>query len=342
MEPMVAAAGIDVSKDWLDVALHGRPGELRIARDGGGLGDLVAWLRRHGIGRVGLEASGGYERMVIDALQAEGFAVVRHNATRVRLLAGFRGRLAKTDRIDARVIAEATYLTTAEEAVARRRQDLDPLVDHLAYRRQLQDWKTDTENQLEHLRDKRLHRQLERHRARLALELLAVEKAIRDLVKKNEDWSRLARRLMAVPGVGEILAFTLIALLPELGSMSRRAIAALVGVAPFADDSGMRRGQRHIRGGRGAIRNVLYMAALAAKRSNPAIVAFADRLRPNKKPKVVIVACMRKLLVTLNAMLRDGTDFGHPRTRQSPGSIADGHPLVPTAHPIFAAHSEGQ
>jgi transposase len=340
METMVAVAGIDVSKHWLDVALWGRPGETRIARDVGGLRDLVAWLRRHEVDRIGLEASGGYEKAVIDTLQAEGFAVVRLNAARVRLLAGFRGRLAKTDRIDARIIAEATVLTASEEAVAQRRHDLDPLVDHLAYRRQLQDWLTDVDNQLEYQQDKRLRRMIERRRTRLKLEVAAIEKTIRQMVKQNEDWNRLARRLMAVPGVGEILAYTLIALLPELGSLSRRAVAALVGVAPFADDSGRRRGPRHIKGGRSTIRKVLYMAALAAMRSNPAIAAFADRLRPHKKPKVVIVACMRKLLVTLNAMLRDGTDFGHPR--QSPGSIADGHPLVPTANPMFAAHSEGQ
>lgn len=309
MEPMVAVAGIDVSKQWLDVALWGRSGGARVARDEHGFGELVAWLRQHEVGRVGLEASGGYEKAVIDALEVEGFAVVCLNAARVRLLAGFRGRLAKTDRIDARVIAEATMLTASEEVVARRRRDLDPLVDHLAYRRQLQDWMTDLDNQLEHVRDTRLRRRITQRRIRFVLELATLDKTIAAMVKENEDWHRLDRRLQAVPGVGPVLAHTLIALLPELGSLSRRAVAALVGVAPFADDSGNHRGARRIAGGRSTIRKVLYMAALSAMRCNPAIAAFAERLRPKKKPKVVIVACMRKLIVALNAMLRDGADF---------------------------------
>lgn len=309
MNLMVAVAGIDVSKQWLDVALWGRPGGIRVARDAGGFVELVAWLRQHAVERVGLEASGGYEIAVIDALQAAGMAVLRLNAARVRLLAGFRGRLAKTDRVDAGVIAEATMLTTAEAAVAERRRHLDPLVDHLNYRRQLLNWMTDTINQLEHTRDASLRGKMKRRHARFKLELATLDKTITAMVNQNEEWRRLSRRLQAVPGVGPVLAHTLIALLPELGTMSRRAVAALVGVAPFADDSGKRQGPRHIRGGRSAIREVLYMAALSAMRSNPAITAFADRLKPSKKPKVVIVACMRKLLVILNAILRDGTDF---------------------------------
>ena len=122
-------------------------------------------------------------------------------------------------------------------------------------------------------------------------------------------WRSLSRRLQAVPGVGPVLAHTLIALLPELGTLSRREVASLVGVAPFADDSGKRRGLRHIRGGRSAIREILYMATLSAMTHNPAIASFAARLKPNKPPKVTIVACMRKLVVILNAMIRDGTDF---------------------------------
>lgn len=312
MDLMVAVAGIDVSKHWLDVALWGRPGGVRVAQDDRGFGELVAWLRQHAVERVGLEASGGYEIAVIDALQAEGFTVLRLNAARVRLLAGFRGRLAKTDRVDASVIADATMLTATEAVVAERRRHLDPLVDHLNYRRQLQGWVTDTANQLEHTREAALRGRMKRKQARFKLELAALDKTIAAMVHQNEDWRRLSVRLQAVPGVGPVLAHTLIALLPELGTLSRRAVAALVGVAPFADDSGKRHGSRHIRGGRSAIREVLYMAALAAMRFNPAIAAFADRLRPSKKPKVVIVACMRKLLVILNAMLRDGSDFGRP------------------------------
>jgi transposase len=322
MNQMVTVAGIDVSKQWLDVALWGKPGGMRVARDGRGFGELVAWLRQHAVERVGLEASGGYEIDVIDALQAEGLAVLRLNAARVRLLAGFRGRLAKTDSVDAGVIAEATMLTTTEEAVAERRRHLDPLVDHLNYRRQLLEWMTDTANQLEHVRDAALRGRMKRKQARFKLELATLDKTIAAMVDQNEDWRRLNQRLQAVPGVGPVLAYTLIALLPELGTLNRRAVAALVGVAPFADDSGKRHGPRHIKGGRSAIREVLYMAALTAMRHNPAIAAFADRLRPRKKPKVVIVACMRKLLVILNAMIRDGTDFRRPEPAADHGHAA--------------------
>jgi transposase len=310
MNRMVAVAGIDVSKRWLDVAVWGQPDCVRVGRDDRGFGELVAWLRQRAVERVGLEASGGYEIAVIDALEAVGFAVVRLNATRVRYLAGFRGRLAKTDRIDAGVIAEATMLTAAEAVVSERRRHLDPLVDHLNYRRHLMEWLTDLTNQLEHSTTASLCRRIRQKNARLRLELATLDKTIATMVAQNEDWRHLDQRLQAVPGVGKVLAHTLIALLPELGTLDRRAVAALVGVAPFADDSGKRHGPRHIRGGRGAIRQVLYMAALSAMRSNPVIAAFAERLTPTKKPKVVIVACMRKLIVILNAMIRDGVDFG--------------------------------
>jgi transposase len=309
MDQMVAVAGIDVSKQWLDVALWGRRGDVRVGRNRHGFAELIAWLRQHTVERVGLEASGGYEVEVIDALQAEGFDVVRLNAARVRLLAGFRGRLAKTDRVDARVIAEATMLTAAEEGVARRRRDLDPLVEMLNYRNQLQEWITDCANQLEHLKDKELQRRIKRREASHRLELRTVDKRLAEMVNANPEWRSLSDRLQAVPGVGPVLAHTLIALLPELGTLSRREVASLVGVAPFADDSGKRRGPRHIRGGRSAIREILYMATLSAMRHNPAIASFAARLKPSKPPKVAIVACMRKLVVILNAMIRDRSDF---------------------------------
>lgn len=319
MAQMIMVAGIDVSKQWLDVALWRKPAKVKVSRDRRGLSELAAWLRQHAVARVGLEASGGYEVEVIDALQAQGFEVVCLNPLRVRRLAEAKGRLAKNDRADAGVIAEATVLL-ADTATRGRRRDLDPLVEHLGYRQQLLDWITDCANQLERTRDKLLRRRIAQRQTRLKAELTALDKTIDGLVSEHEDWGQLARRLCAVPGVGPVLAHTLIALLPELGSLTRRSIASLVGVAPFDDDSGKRRGPRRIKGGRSAVRHVLYMATLSAMRHNPAIAAFAARLA-GKKPKVRIVACMRKLLVTLNAMLRDGTDF----QVRAPGTPA--HPI---------------
>ncbi len=307
MAQMVLTGGIDVSKEWLDAAVWPKKAELHVTRDRAGYAELAAWLRQHGVTRIGLEASGGYEIEVMDALEDMGFEVVRLNAQRVRMLARAKGRLGKNDRADAHTIAQAAAILVEQEP-SQRRRDLDPLVEHLTYRKRLQDWMTDCVNQLEHLRDKALRARVTVRKASLTKELAQLDKRIADLVEKHEDWRALAKRLRTVPGVGPVLAHTLIALLPELGNLSRRAIAALVGLAPYDEDSGKHSGERHIKGGRAAIRQVLYMAAVSAMQHNPVITVFAQRLA-GKKAKVIIVACMRKLLVTLNAMLRDGTDW---------------------------------
>jgi transposase len=307
MAQMIVTAGIDVSKAMLDAALWPKRGELRVTRDAAGYQELAAWLGKYGAVRVGVEATGGYELAVIDALEAAGFEVARFNPLRIRRFAQSKGRLAKNDRADARTIAHATAVLV-ETSPPRRQRELDPLVEHLSYRRRLGDWITDCDNQLEHLTDQRLRQKLVRWRASLVREQAALDAMLRELVAEHDDWRELAHRLQTVPGVGPVLAQTLIALLPELGKLSRNRIAALVGVAPYDEDSGTYRGERHIKGGRKAVRDVLYMAALSAMRHNPAIAAFAARLA-GKKPKVIITACMRKLLVILNAMLRDATDW---------------------------------
>jgi transposase len=303
---MVVLAGIDVSKPWLDVALWPKKESLRVERAEPGYDRLATWLRDRGVCRVGLEASGGFEIAVIDALEDRGFEVVRHNPLRVRRLAEARGRLAKNDRADALTIAEMTY--HVDQPPHKRRRELDPLIDLLAWRRRLTEWVNDCINQLEHLTDQPLRRRIRARQARFKLEIAEVEKRLAVLVAANDDWRRLSRLLTSVPGIGPIVAVTLIARLPELGQLTRRAIAALVGLAPFDDDSGGRRGVRRIRDGRQLVRRTLYMAAIVAMRHNPAIAAFAKRLA-GKRPKVIIVACMRKLLVTLNAMLRDGDEW---------------------------------
>jgi transposase len=304
---MVIVAGIDVSKQWLDVALWPKKERLRVERDEAGFDRLAAWLRQHEVARVGLEATGGFEIAVIDALEDRGFEVVRHNALRVRRLAEAMGRLAKNDRADALAVAKMTALSTEAKAEKRRR-DLDPLNQLLLCRDQLIEWVNDCRNQLEHLTDKRLRQRIAARQAGFKREVLDIDRKVADLIAENPDWRETERRLRTVPGVGPLLAATLIARLPELGRLSRRAVAALVGLAPFDHDSGSHRGERHIGGGRFMIRRVLYMAAIAARRCNPAIAAFAGRLA-GKKPKVIIVACMRKLIVTLNAMLRDRRDW---------------------------------
>jgi transposase len=308
MAQQVIQAGIDVSKQWLDVALWPKGETLRVARDDAGLAELARWLADRRVMRVGLEASGGYERLVVDHLEAAGFEVVLLNPLRVRRFAEAKGRLAKNDRVDAQTVAQFTAIIADPAPSSGRRRDLDRLVEHLSVRRQLRAWIVDCDNQLEHLRDTALRRQIAARQAGLRGSLARLDRKLDDLVAAVGALDRRGRRMRSVPGVGPVLMHTLLALLPELGTLSRRAIASLVGVAPFDDDSGDRAGERHIAGGRQAVRDALYMAALVAKRHNPVIAAFAKRLA-GKKPKVIIVACMRKLLVMLNAMLRDGRDW---------------------------------
>lgn len=307
MAQMVTYAGIDVSKDWLDVALFPAREALQVGCDAAGLKELMVWLRRHNVARIGVEASGGFEIRVMDDLADAGLEVIRFNARAVRMFAKVTGRLAKNDKADARTIARLTAVE-ADKIAAKRRRDLDPLVEHLHLRSQYRDWINDCENQLEHAKQPDLRDQIEARQKQFKSWLALLDKKIAILIAAHEDWRVLAERLRSVPGVGPVLAGTLIALLPELGSVPRRTISALVGVAPCDDDSGHRHGERHIKGGRYAVRHVLYMSTLRAMRCNPQIAAFAQRLK-GKKPKVIITACMRKLLVMLNAMVRDGTNW---------------------------------
>jgi transposase len=274
MAQIVVTAGIDVSKGWLNAALWPTRAELQVEQSPSGYAQLAAWLTEQAVMRVGLEASGGYEIAAIDALETAGFEVVRFNTRRIRLFALAKGRLAKNDRADARTIAQATAVLLDQPPPARRRE-LDPLVEHLTYRRQLCAWITDCAHQLEHLRDAALRRTIARRRATLQRELAALELTLARLVAGDKSWRDLDRRLRQVPGIGAVSAQTLIAWLPELGHLSRRAIACLVGVAPFDDNSGKHTGERHIKGGRAAVRDVLYMAALTARRCNPVIARFA-------------------------------------------------------------------
>lgn len=307
MAHRVVDVGVDVSKPWLDVALWPTRETTRVSRDAAGLDELASWLTLHDVGRIGVEASGGYEREVIDTLQALGFDVLLLNPLRVRRFAQAKGRLAKNDRADARTIAQFVSVMIDAPQPARRRE-LDLLVEHLTLRRQLLGWLTDCTNQREHLKDVELRAIIQRQQAKFEDVVATIEARLAKLVAEHDDWSALSRRLRTVPGVGPVLAQTLIALLPELGALSGRAIASLVGLAPFDHDSGKYAGERHIKGGRQAVRNVLYMATLSARYHNPRIAAFAQRLA-GKKFKVIMVACMHKLLVMLNAMVRDRADW---------------------------------
>ena len=310
MAQHVRIVGIDTGKEHLIVACPSLGIGLGVTNDRSGHATLVAWCAEHGIAVAAIEASGGYERAVIAHLREAGLVVHRLNPLRVRRFAQARGRLAKNDRIDAETIALYAASFADERAVVAHDPGREALREHMLVRTHTLDTIADLHNQLEHVRDRSLRALLKARIAAFTRSLKALDRRIADLVLAIPDLAALATRLRSVPGVGPVLAHTLLALLPELGQLTRREIASLVGVAPFDNDSGKRRGRRSIHGGRAAIRTVLYMAALVAKRCNPAMRSFAERLK-GKPAKVIITACMRKLLTILNAIARDQATWKH-------------------------------
>lgn len=297
--------GIDVAKDFIDVALADGGGCRRMGTDAAGLDGLVSWLLALGPDVVaGLEASGGYERVVMRCLHEAAIAVRLVDPARVRQFARAMGVKAKNDRLDAAVIA--AFVATVDGAVTVAAPGRERLCEHVRHRRQLLEAITAIDNQARLTDDPGLRSLAAERRNLLRRQVDEVEHRIVRLIDADEAMSKTFGLLRSVPGVGPVLAWTLIAEMPELGSLDRWKVAALAGVAPYDRDSGGHNGKRMIHGGRAGVRKVLYMAAIAAARCNPPIRAFHQRLRDQgKPPKVAITACMRKLLITLNAIARD-------------------------------------
>lgn len=294
--------GIDISKARLDITVH-ESGEQWVEwYDGPGLARLVARLKALQPARIVLEASGGLEARLVVELAAASLAVAMVNPKRVRDFAKAKGLLAKTDRLDAGALAH--FAAALQPPLTRLpSEDEQRLAELVTRRRQVVEMLTAEQNRLR-TAPARLRERIGRHIAWLEAELNALNTDIHDFIGQHPHWQDDADRLDSVPGIGPVTAATLLADLPELGQLNRKRIAALVGVAPFNHDSGRRRGQRRIRGGRTAVRNVLYMATLSATRFNPVIRAFYERLRrAGKEKKVALTACMRKLLTILNAMI---------------------------------------
>ena len=303
--PPAVFVGIDVAKDRLDIHLLPMGEAIAVPRDGEGLAQLVARLTPLAPGLVVVEATGGFEITVAAALFGAGLPLAVVNPRRVRDFARALGILAKTDAIDAKVLAlfAERVRPPVRPLPAAEASELAELV---ARRRQLIDMITAEGNRRRQLRDKRLLRRLDAHILWLNKELSSTDTDLRQRIETSEAWRRADELLTSVPGIGPKVAGVLIAELPELGQLDRRRIAALVGVAPVNVDSGTHRGRRHVRGGRASVRSALYMAALVATRHNPAIRDFYQRLiaRGTAK-KAGIVAAMRKLLTILNAIIRD-------------------------------------
>lgn len=297
--------GIDVAKDRLDV--HVRPsGEaFAVARDGEGLAMLTARLRALEPCLIVLEATGGFEVTVAAALAANQLPLAVVNPRQIRDFARATGKLAKTDALDAAAIAHfAEAIRPAPRPVPDEQSRA--LGELVVRRRQVVEMIVAESQRCRQLTQRRLLRRIERHLASLQQELSEIERELDSAIRGTPAWRENDDLLRSVPGVGNATARTLLAELPELGTLGRREIAALVGVAPLNRDSGSWRGKRTTWAGRATVRSALYMATLVASRRNPVIAAAYQRLRVAGKPaKLALVACMRKLLVILNAILRD-------------------------------------
>ena len=294
--------GIDVSKNRLDLCAW--PGAQRTAGRPADLPRLLEWICKRSPKLIVLEATGGYERQAVAMLAAEGLPVVVVNPRQVRDFARATGRLAKTDAIDAQVLAAFAEAVRPEPRPLPD-QDVLALRDLVVRRRQLLDMRKAEKTRLDKALSPKVRESVERAIAWLTAEIDSADDDLDTAVRDNPAWKSDADLLTSAPGVGPQLARTLIAELPELGRLNRRQVAALVGVAPFNRDSGRMRGTRAVWGGRAPVRQVLYMAALAAIRVNPDIRAAYDRLRATGKPaKIAIVACMRRLIIILNAMIK--------------------------------------
>ena len=297
--------GIDVAKKHLDIHVLPDNTAFTVSRDDGGLDELVNRLRQLAPQLIVLEATGGYEKVVLASLAGAGLAVLAVNPRQVRDFARACGRLAKTDRLVAAIIAHFAE---------RLRPPLRPLPDAAAQalgaivvrRRQIIDMISAENMRLQQTLARKVQTSIKAHLTWLQEQLTSIDDDLDATIKENDTWLHNEQLLDAVPGVGKTTARTLIVELPELGSLDRRQIAALVGVAPINHDSGCHRGQRHIRGGRTTVRAALFMAAWVGTRHNPVLQAFYKRLIAAGKPrKVALVACMRKLLTILNALIRD-------------------------------------
>jgi len=297
--------GIDVSKDRLDVHVRPLDDAFGVMHDAEGIATLVARLRELRPDLIVLEATGGLQTRVAATLAAASLPTAVVNPRQVRDFARAMGRLAKTDALDAEAIARFAEAVKPEPRPLsdEQGQALQALV---ARRRQLVDMRVAEKNRRQQVRGAQLLKGLDDHLEWLAQAIAELDKDIDDHIKGSPLWRAKEDLLVSVPGVGSTTARALIADLPELGTLSRRRIAALVGVAPFNRDSGRMRGKRSIAGGRASVRNSLFMATITAVRCNPAIKATYRRLVEAGKPKMTaIVACMRKLLVILNAIMRD-------------------------------------
>jgi transposase len=304
-------AGIDTGKKYLDAALYKRNEQLRVRNTPEGHRELSAWLRKHRVKRVGIEASGGYEMDIVANLRWNGFTVVVFQPAQVRAYAQFHLQLAKNDKIDARLIAACTAAREDEDIHDPPDERLAPLAARLTWIDQIGEDIARHKTRLETCRDARGQAYWREEIARCEklekTELKLLEKEIR----RHDDLAKRLDLIESVAGVGMKTAILILVRMPEIGRLSREKVAALAGVAPYDDDSGSRHGERHIHGGRKRVRKGLFAAALPASlRHNPLLKALYWRLRDaGKIHKVALIACVRKLLIFVNTVVARGTPW---------------------------------
>lgn len=297
--------GIDVGKAQLDVVWHETGEHLMVENNPKGVKALVKRLRKERVERLVMEATGRYERGIVLAAVEAGLPVVVANPKTVRRYAGAIGLLAKTDKLDAGLIAQYAAVIKPEVRPFATAKTLE-IKDLLLRRRQLMEMRTMEMNRQQQLGGS-LGASCKRVIKLLEKEVAAADAALDDMIEQVEEWRERKALLVSVPGVGDGLAHTLLGDMPELGELNQKQIAALTGVAPFNKDSGRLRGKRRIQGGRAGVRTVLFMATMSAVQHNPVLKAFYQRLvAAGKLKKVALVACMRKLMCILNSMLREG------------------------------------
>jgi transposase len=316
-QPAETFVGIDISKTHLDVAVYAQPQTWQFENTDAGIAALLAHLGTLQPTLVVLEATGGFELLLVAALLAAQLPVAVTNPRRVRNFARATGKLAKTDRLDAQMLAHfaAVLRPTPRPLPTVEEEQLTAL---LTRRRQIVDMLTVEKNRLHTVRPT-MRPDLEAHIAWLTTHLAKLDDELNDFIQHTPLWREKDALLQSVPGVGRVTSTTWVALLPELGTLNRQEIAALVGVAPVNRDSGAKRGKRRIFGGRAPVRSVLYMATLVATQRNPVIQTFYQHLlAQGKEKKVALIACMRKLLVILNAMLRTKQAWRTSENRAAP------------------------
>jgi transposase len=302
-------AGVDVAKEEVVVCVLPGGHRITVDRDDQGLTKLIEFCKQHGVHYVIVEASGGYEAAVEAACFEGKLEACRVNPRQVRDFARGIGRLAKNDRLDAEVLAHFGQCVQPRplEKTPEKQQQLHDLVMR---RRQLVAMKTAETNRREKATTKLAIKSLNASLAFLKKQIAKLDAEIARLIDADDSWRNTDGILKSMPGVGPATSATLIAELPELGKLNRQQVASLVGLAPFDHDSGKMKGQRSIWGGRKSVRSALYMAAVSAKRFNPPLKAFAERLkRAGKKSKVILTAVMRKLIVICNTLIKNNTQW---------------------------------